>query len=221
MNLSAEDDEDQEIDIEGLDISGEYLWLVGSHSLKRRNPKNDNSERKNLKRLRTVKREANRYIFARIPMVKTDDGYVVVPQAESLLHPGQLLTAQQLPGDEEGNVLLEALSRDKHLGPFTRIPSKENGLDVEGLAVSQGAEGDIHTVFVGLRGPVLRGWAVILRLSITEVSGHLKLLPSEADQQPYTTQFLQLDGYGVRDLLVNGNDLLILAGPTMDLVAQS
>lgn len=217
LNLPADDDEDREIDIEGLDISGGYLWLVGSHSLKRRKPKNDKSESKNLKRLRTVKREANRYIFARIPMVKTDDGYIVVPQAESLLHPGQVLTAQQLPGDEEGNVLLEALSKDKYLGPFTHIPSKDNGLDVEGLAVSKDTEADTHTVFLGLRGPVLRGWAVILRLRITEADGHLKLLPSGADQQPYTKQFLQLDGYGVRDLLIDGNDLLILAGATMDL----
>jgi hypothetical protein len=37
------------------------------------------------------------------------------------------------------------------------------------------------------------------------------------DKQPFLKHFLHLDGLGIRDLCVHGDDLLILAGPTMDL----
>ena len=40
------------------------------------------------------------------------------------------------------------------------IPGKDNGIDCEGLAVA----GD--RVFIGLRGPVLRGWAMIIELQV-------------------------------------------------------
>ncbi len=38
------------------------------------------------------------------------------------------------------------------------VPGKDNGLDIEGLAVSE------DRIFIGLRGPVLRGWTVILAM---------------------------------------------------------
>ncbi|WP_457090403.1 DUF3616 domain-containing protein [Microvirga sp. P5_D2] len=44
----------------------------------------------------------------------------------------------------------------RHNRPFLSIPSKENGFDVEGLAVREGR------ISPGLRGPVLRGHAVVL-----------------------------------------------------------
>ena len=45
-----------------------------------------------------------------------------------------------------------------HLAPFLAIPGQDNGFDVGGLAVV----GD--RLYVGLRGPVLRGWAVVLEV---------------------------------------------------------
>ena len=36
----------EEIDIEGLDVDGGYLWLIGSHSAKRRRPKLTNPQKK-------------------------------------------------------------------------------------------------------------------------------------------------------------------------------
>jgi hypothetical protein len=45
------------------------------------------------------------------------------------------------------------------LHDFLPLPGKDNGFDVEGLAVF-GAR-----LFVGLWGPVLCGWAVILELN--------------------------------------------------------
>jgi hypothetical protein len=73
-------------------------------------------------------------------------------------------------------------------------------------------------VFFGLRGPVLRGWAVVIELRISASSGDvLSLDPIGAAGEPYIKHFLQLDGLGVRELSIRDNDLLILAGPSMDL----
>lgn len=57
--------EDQEIDIEGLDYADHYLWLVGSHSSKRKQPELDKTDSKNIRRLQTVETEGNRYLLAR------------------------------------------------------------------------------------------------------------------------------------------------------------
>ncbi|MFO1424769.1 MAG: DUF3616 domain-containing protein, partial [Candidatus Competibacteraceae bacterium] len=71
-------------------------------------------------------------------------------------------------------------------------------------------------VFVGLRGPVLRGWAVILELALKEQNAStLTLKDIGPDGRPYRKHFLDLEGLGVRDLCAQGDDLLVLAGPTM------
>jgi hypothetical protein len=65
---------------------------------------------------------------------------------------------------------------------------------------------------------VLRGWAVIIELCVKTIDhSRLKLENFGPDDQPYKKHFLNLDGLGVRDLCVDGEDLLILAGPTMKL----
>lgn len=118
----------------------------------------------------------------------------------------------RLMGGDRGNVLTEALRFDPHLAPFLAIPSKDNGFDVEGLAV----RGD--RVLLGLRGPVLRGWAVVLELELEEVgTGLLGLRPIGDQGAPYRKHFLDLRGLGLRDMCLHGDDLLVLAGPTMDL----
>jgi Protein of unknown function (DUF3616) len=109
--------------------------------------------------------------------------------------------------------LADLLADDDHLAPFLAIPSKDNGLDVEGLA----AHGE--SLYVGLRGPVLRGWAVVLELlpvpDPTE-PGRLTL-GAWGDGSRYRKHFLDLRGLGVRDLCPDGPDLLVLAGPSMAL----
>jgi hypothetical protein len=45
----------------------------------------------------------------------------------------------------------------------------------------------------------------------------LELIPLDDDGAVYRTHFLDLDGLGVRDLCPDGADLLVLAGPSMDL----
>ena len=82
----------------------------------------------------------------------------------------------------------------------------------------EGVGGYIQRVCVGLRGPVLRGWAVILELSI-KIGDHSQLMLQDfkSKDRPYRKHFLDLGGLGVRDLCVNGEDLLVLAGPTNEL----
>ena len=69
---------------------------------------------------------------------------------------------------------------------------------------------------------MLRGWAVILELEVTEKgrnskSTGLKLRRIGPDGERYRKHFLDLDGLGIREMSLEGDDLLILAGPTMDL----
>jgi hypothetical protein len=199
--------DDGEIDIEGLDFHDGYLWITGSHSVKRKKPK-DKKAPKALERLATIKLELNRYTLVRIPIVGGEPlrEYTAPEQPDRILRAGTLRL-----GDEE-NALVEALRDDEHLAPFMHIPNKENGFDVEGLAV----RGD--RVFLGLRGPVLRGWAVILELHVTEREpGVLGLEPIGSGGQLYRKHFVELNGMGIRELCILDDDMIILAGPTMDL----
>ncbi len=109
--------------------------------------------------------------------------------------------------------LRDLLAGDPHLGPFLALPGKDNGFDVEGLAVVD------DRVFLGLRGPVLRGWALVLELrpyADSQDPARLRLADFP-DGAPYRKHALDLGGLGVRDLCPDGDDLLVLAGPTMDL----
>ena len=199
---------DEEIDIEGMDCDGGYLWLTGSHGLKRLRPKGSDPE-KGARRLAELRADGNRYLVARIPLLES--GGERVPACMCRDGDGER-TAARLMGSDRGNVLTEVLRLDEHLAPFLEIPGKDNGFDVEGIAVRG------NRVFLGLRGPVLRGWAVVLELWVEEVgSGLLGLGPVDGSDRPYRKHFLDLRGLGVRDLQFHGSDLLILAGPTMDL----
>lgn len=201
---------DEEIDIEGFACTDNYLWFVGSHSPKRKKPKPDKTDKKNAERLATVKSENNRYILARLPLVN-GQLHQSCPHPDD---PKQNLTAAYLKLTEKGNVLTDALASDPHLSPFiiSGIPSKDNGLDIEGMAICNGR------ILLGLRGPVLRGWAIILEVEVEATSSTvLELKNLEADNKFYKKHFVNLDGLGIRDLCLDGQDLLILAGPTMDI----
>ena len=217
LDLPFTEPEDNEVDIEGLDVSGGYLWLTGSHSLKRKKPKGQ-SPAKDIERLASVNADGNRFTLARIPLAEDNAG------DHTLVARSGKLRAERLDGDERGNLLVDALRDDAHIGPFVPrpvkpgsktsiigIPSKENGLDIEGLAVFD------SRVFLGMRGPVLSGWAVVLELRVSSSvsAGVLELKPKNGAL--YRKHFLQLDGLGVRELTFDGEDLLVLAGPTMDL----
>jgi hypothetical protein len=200
-----------EIDLEGIDRHGGYLWFVGSHSRTRKRVKPQHATEEALARLAKVSNNTNRHLLGRIP-VGTDAGGLpaLVASAPDPAGCDRELTAAAL-GLRKRTRLTGALEDDPHLGAFLKIPSKDNGFDVEGLAVAD------ERIYVGLRGPVLRGWAVVLELRPTEGEGEDLLLAPVDGEARYRKHFLDLGGLGVRDILAHGDDLLLLAGPTMDL----
>lgn len=203
--IDLPDSKRAEIDIEGMAVGGGYLWISGSHSLKRKKPtKNAVTQLDQLKRLATVELEPNRFLLARIPLAQ--DG---AAGEYSLKKEFEGRTAAVLRATSKSNELADALRKDEHLGAFLSVPGKDNGLDIEGLAVA----GD--KVLLGLRGPVLRGWAAIIRIGLKEARrGKLRLKPLD-DGKFYSKHFVYCDGLGIREIVVQGHDLLLLAGPTM------
>ncbi len=200
-------DADEEADIEGLARTGHFLWAIGSHSLRRKQIKDRHDGPKALRRLARVEGQANRQVLVRLPIARVDGVPTPVPE---ILADGTRHRAAVLGGRDD---LRRLLRDDEHLGPFLPIPGKDNGLDVEGIAVHG------ERVYLGLRGPVLRGWAFVLELRpyvTPDAPGRLRLR-SFADGRTYRKHVLDLDGLGVRDLCPDGDDLLVLAGPTMDL----
>lgn len=226
-HLDLPDGAESEVDVEGLAFDGEYLWITGSHGLKRKKPKKRLGQAEQLERLAEVVREDNRYLLARIPCVPDADGRyelrtsVEVP-ARAPGEDAKRLTAARLVPDGKGNALTQELKDDAHIAPFLGIPGKDNGFDIEGLAISGGR------IYLGLRGPVLRGFAVVLSMEIEthpKQDSVLRLVRRKVGKDTdgdkvkrgYAKHFLDLAGMGIRELRTHGNDLLLLAGPTMAL----
>jgi hypothetical protein len=208
VQLPGAGDDEEEADIEGLARHGCFLWAVGSHSLRRKQIKAKHSGEKALRRLAQVTGQPNRQILVRLPVGVVDGVPTVVRELEI---DGVRHRAASFGG--HGTNLREILADDEHLGRFLPLPGKDNGLDVEGIAVAG------TRVYLGLRGPVLRGWAMVLELRPEvdpEAPERLRLTLFD-DGRPYRKHVLQLRGLGVRDLCPHGDDLLVLAGPTMDL----
>ena len=109
-----------EIDIEGLAADGTTVYVLGSHSLKRRKTRSKSSHAENVVRLSTVLIENNRNLLFRLSL-----------DPES----GKLASEIEAVG------LRTLLENDPILAPFSRIPSKENGIDIEGLAT----DGQMHS----------------------------------------------------------------------------
>ncbi|NEM99482.1 DUF3616 domain-containing protein [Pontibacter burrus] len=211
--LQLPDKDDSEIDIEGIGYANHYLWLLGSHSLKRRKPRKHQSVAKQMKRLAQLKSDPNRYLLARIPIVqdKETGNYTLYKECPNPGVSGEMLHAAQLKGSPHSSQLLDELRKDEHIGPFTHLPGKDNGFDIEGLATKG------NRLFLGLRGPVLRGWAIVLEVELEEDGDHYLKLKQLLPERPYKKHFLHLKGKGIRELRMLGDDIYILAGPTMDL----
>ncbi|HEX6143240.1 MAG TPA: DUF3616 domain-containing protein [Geminicoccaceae bacterium] len=202
----------EEMDIEGLDVDGGYLWVVGSHSLTREKPKpGEHDPEAALERLTDIDFHANRHFLGRVPLVETAAG-VFDLAAEIEADGTTMRRAACLKMGKKGGKLARLLGDDEHIGRFMSVPAKENGFDIEGIAV----KGD--RVFLGLRGPVLRGWAMLIELEVKEAKpGRLKPRKLAAAGRRYAKHLLDLGGLGIRELEFDGDALLILAGPTMDL----
>lgn len=202
LHLALGLDESDEVDLEGLafDDDCKALFMCGSHSAKRRKPRGKDALA-DLERLATVKVDPARFVLGRATL-------------EDLADPGGRPLAR-LPREGE-HALLDVLTDDAHLGPYlplpargTPVPGKDNGFDLEGLAV----RGD--KLLLGLRGPVLRGYAFVLELAVAARGEDLEIVSQ--GKRRYRKHALDLDGLGVRELITCGDDVLVLAGPTMTL----
>src|SRR5690348_11578228 len=196
-----------EADLKGITGTGGWLWAIGSHALVRRRPKPEHDDMKVARRLGKLRRDPNRYVIVRLAVQLGVDRH---PEPVRVSRDGRRSALIGAPGAE---TLVDLLRADTHLAPFLAIPGQDNGFEVQGLA----AVGD--RLYVGLRGPVLRGWAVVLEVRPAQDPtdpGRLALgiLPEGAR---YRKHFLDLGGLGVRGLCPDGDDLLVLAAPTMPL----
>lgn len=192
-----------EMDIEGLQIAGETLWIVGSHSLKRGKPDDGDTPVEALEAMVEIKRDPNRYFLGSVPLVEREPG-----RWEPVAEDGERKAAAVRMGGGKSK-LLKWLKGDDILDPFLGMASKENGIDIEGIAVL----GD--RVWLGLRGPAIRGHALVVELEMKNVKkGRLKARRIE-DGRRYRKYLIPSRGLGVRDLLLDGEDLLLLLGPVM------
>lgn len=193
------EDSDEEADIEGLAVCDGWLWVTGSHARTRPKPGKDGADCIDLDRLANLRDTRPRCLLARIPLVQSEVGWAPV-RKDGKRRAGMVQQSKQ------GSALAKAMRKDPLLGPFTRVPAKEGGLDVEGIAVTDGR------VALGLRGPVIGAFAVLLETELEcKKSGRLALAA------PLAKRLLALEGLGIRDLKRRGDDLLILAGPTTGL----
>ena len=195
--LFALPDPNGELDIEGLAIDDGRLWIVGSHSCTRRKPKNGEPvDAEALARLAEIKPNPNRHFLGAVPLAALGGRRWTLGERGAML-----------PVKHGRNALSKTLMADAHIAPFIGVPAKENGFDIEGIAVA----GDL--VAVGLRGPVINGWGCVVTFAATAGRRRIKVDKPLAP----TKHWLKLDGLGVRDLKADGADLLILAGPTQAL----
>lgn len=98
----------EEIDIEGLDFKDGYLWLIGSHSLKRKKPDDGKTDEKKFKQLAKVSSDGNRFLLARIPLEEIEGTHI--PKKETLSN-GNRLTAAKLPGNGKAMSLQRYLQK--------------------------------------------------------------------------------------------------------------
>ncbi|WP_198507327.1 DUF3616 domain-containing protein [Mariprofundus ferrinatatus] len=166
----------REIDIEAIALDAQNIYVIGSHSLARKRLDPDASYEKNRKRIASIKREASRNSLIRLHL----DGA------------GNIVKQDRIS-------LLPIIESDPVLAPFTRIPGKENGIDIEGLAARDGL------LYAGFRAPVLR-------------DGYLPVLQFDFDNAATTarTLYVNLGGRGIRDMATVSDGFLLLAGPVGD-----
>lgn len=168
--------QDQETDIEAIAFGDGCLYVVGSHSFRRRRMRSDLSVRKNLQRLHDVGSESSRNRLYRLPFD---------PKTGTL---GKLKYVD----------LSKRLRKDLLLKPFFGIPSKENGIDIEGMTFRD------KRLYLGFRGPVLR-------------ENYVPVMTLKFDlAKQYQLSFVRLEGQGIRDMAALERGFLILSGPVND-----
>jgi Protein of unknown function (DUF3616) len=179
------DNSEKEVDIEGIAAGKKYIYVIGSHSRKRLQVLEEKSSKKNHKRLAKIKIEPNREQLFRLEL-----------DVE-----GQLVT-----GSFKSLSLRDIIANHPVLSLFQSIPSKENGIDIEGIAVNE----KTNEIYLGFRGPVLRGnFTPVLVLTLDDGKFKQKKLKREL-------RYVNIGGRGIRGLTRTGDQFLILGGPVGD-----
>ncbi|UVK38741.1 DUF3616 domain-containing protein [Mesorhizobium sp. AR10] len=169
-----------ELDLEAVDVAQGALWLCGSHCHVRLASEDDDRDQLRAE----IRHRPSRHLLARIAL-KND--------APSL---GKVKTAPR-----KGPCSIRGiLTSDPYLQPFLDLPSKENGLDIEGMVVTK------DEVLLGLRGPRLDNSAVVVHLRLNK----------DLEVKSYRLSFLDLGSLAIRDLSPNGSAIFIIAGPMGD-----
>ena len=168
----------RELDIEGIAVEGEYIYVVGSHSSKRKRVKAGKSYKKNRKTFqdKRIDDEINRDWLYRL---KVND---------------------QMQLTEKKEITLRGLIQSHEvLKTFSQIPSKENGIDIEGIAVVD------DWIYVGFRGPVFRNnYVPVLKLKFDNPENTASLL------------WVNFGGGGIRDMARVDDGFLVISGPVGD-----
>ncbi len=167
-----------EVDIEAIAWGKKYAYVIGSHSRKRKKVEGDKTVDENVKRLYTIGIEPTRENLYRLHFNKK----------------GEIQSSKQVS-------LRDIFANDQLFRSFQFIPSKENGIDIEGLAVDAD-----ERLYIGFRGPVLRGnYSPVL---VLESSNKFK-----QKNLSYDIRFINMEGRGVRGLDSTSNGFLVLSGP--------
>lgn len=180
-SLSNED----ELDIEGIARNGNTYFVAGSHARKRTNLEPRRAETLN----RTYEKNRQALRHDEIKAAK-DRTYIY----RFTFDP----SVNQPPSGIDSIRLRDVFERDDILKTFVALPGKENGIDIEGVAL----DGD--WACLGFRGPVFRsGYVPVMRLKFEQPENH-------------ELRFLHLGGRGIRDITKVQNGFLVIAGPVGD-----
>ena len=167
-----------ELDIEGIAVDGNFIYVVGSHS----------SRRKKTRSKKSVKRNRSTFTQAEI---KDEPG-------RDWLH--RIEVDQQAQSLSIKSISLRGIISDHEaLKTFSEIPGKENGVDIEGIAVDDG------WIYVGFRGPVFLGnYVPVLKFTFEQPVSSAELL------------LVKLEGGGIRGMANVDDGFLLVSGPVGD-----
>lgn len=173
-----------EVDIEGIAADNNTIYVIGSHARVR--PSGDNGKNKYKKNRANLDNPPSRF-----EKKKEFAARNTVARFE--------LDSNGAAMNLENSSLKEVLDTTYPFKLFRDIPSKENGIDIEGLAVRDGK------LYAGFRGPILRdNFVPILEFEFSKPIAHHRVL------------YVKLQGRGVRDMVAVKEGFLILAGPVGD-----
>ena len=185
----------KEMDIEGIAVDGSTVYVVGSHAVVRKKVRCEPIGGCTLDCKRPRDYAENREILSESDKTAAEGR----SQGRARLVRFDMDARGRASNMSEIS-LGPIIDKLPIFQPFNRIPSKENGVDIEGIAIRDGI------VHVGFRGPVFRG-------------NYVPVLKVRFDRPQVSSKdvvFVKLDGRGIRDLARVSDGFLILAGPVGD-----